>query len=170
MVRLMPRVYTKTKNRGGKKLSYSCSRCPEPILPGQTYHEWSFRYGPKMRQHTQHGLPRRSQLTMSKMSGVYAAVEEVEDLISAEEFEIEAAKSAMEDAASTIREVASEYEEAAEPFGYSGENQERYEALDGWADEFENFDLPEREDGESEEDYRDTFRMEVESILTDEPF
>jgi hypothetical protein len=138
----MPRVYTKTKNRGGKKLSYSCSRCSEPILPGQTYHEWSFRYGPKMRQHTQHGLPRRSQLTMSKM----------------------------EEAASTIREVASEYEEAAEPFGYSGENQERYEALDGWADEFENFDLPEREDGESEEDYRDTFRMEVESILTDEPF
>jgi len=132
----MPKVYTyKTQERRkhADKGYYRCSACGQDILPGQERYEWSFRFGGTYRRHVTCGFPRPSELTQSKMAQVYAATEAVEDLFK-EDVTLEEVQEALNTAAEEIEQVASEYEEAAQNFGQSGENQERYEALDSYAD------------------------------------
>src|SRR5262245_3074105 len=113
----MPRVHTKTKSTRGR--TYTCEKCGQPILPGHSYHTWSFRYGGARFQHSACGYPLRSQLTQSKMSTVYSAMEGVQDglakLTSLEDIETE-----VQTLAETVREIEEEYREAAEPFGDMG--------------------------------------------------
>lgn len=77
------RVYTKTKNNGGKKPSYQCSKCEKPIIPGQKYFEYKHRYAAPNRRHVEHGAPKQSEMCTGKMSGVYAAIEGAEDTLAA---------------------------------------------------------------------------------------
>jgi hypothetical protein len=138
----MPKVYTyKTAERKkhADKGYYQCVKCHKDILPGQERYEWSFRFGGTMRQHVSCGYPRQSQLTQSKMGEIYAAQEAVEDLIAAGPglFERSDLVAELENLSEVIGNVASEYEEAAENFGRSGENQERYEALDAYQSEID---------------------------------
>jgi len=133
----MPRVQTKTKIKLGA--DRKCGRCGEAIEPGQQYRQWSFRYGgTHYRCMRTQCAPRQSDLTQSKMQAVYLAIEDAEDSVGDVE-DHEALSSLVEGVADVVREVADEYTEAAEPFGGQGENQERAEELEGWADELESF-------------------------------
>lgn len=148
----MPKVYTyKTQARRKTTEPYRCIRCREDILPGQERYEWSFRYGGTYRQHVSCGYPKRSQLTQSKMGAVYDAIDEPWG-----DTQEEIATN-LENAAEVVREVASEYEDAAEAFGGAGENQERAEALEAFADELgqakDEVEGADKEDSETDEGF-----------------
>jgi hypothetical protein len=130
----MPRVLEKTKNRAGAERS--CGRCGKVIQPGERYLSWSFRYGGTYYRCIEHP-PKPSDLTQSKMSGVYAAIESAEvDLPKTEMDELD---DLIHGVGETAQEVADEYREAAEPFGGEGENAERADELEGFADELLSF-------------------------------
>lgn len=139
----MPRVNVKTKNRAGKL--YNCGRCSDPIKAGERYYEWSFRYGGTRRQHEKHGRPKQSQLTQSKMSGVYAACEDAEAAIAAAG-STEDIAAALNDCASAVSDVKSEYEDGLSSLpqglqdagGPGGQTQEKIDALDEFASELES--------------------------------
>lgn len=151
----MPKISTKKKSTRGE--SYSCAKCINKIVAGEEYHEWSFRYGGTYRQHAEHGFPRASQLTQSKMSQAHAACEELEDALgnldTISDIE-EAAQSCMD----SLQEVIDEYEEAIESMPASEEQnreridqiQETIDALDS-AKDYADDDL-EEEDGEDDEE------------------
>lgn len=139
----MPRVTTRTKSRRGRDIR--CGRCGKPIEPGQSYFTWAFRYGGPRYRCAEH-RPRPSELTQSKMAEVLAAIEEAEDAMQSAE-SVQEIIDAVEAVAQTAHDVAYEYEAAAEPFGQSGENQERYEMLEEYADGLDNFQ-PEEVDAE----------------------
>lgn len=106
------------------------------IQKGDTYYKWSFRYGGTHKSKT---YPRPSQLTQSKYSTVYAALESVQDMLSQDGMTIEDVVCAAGAAADEIREVASEYEEADEQMGgHQGANSERAQACEECADELES--------------------------------
>lgn len=147
----MPRVTQHKKNRGGKTEEYRCQRCSEGIKPGETYYEWSFRYGGTQRQHTSHGYPRGSQLTQSKLGEVYAAAESLEDwyfeqpvgtdVVDEDYLQglIESATSIIADARDQAESVISEYQDAIEAMPASEEqNQERIDAIEDWVGELES--------------------------------
>lgn len=135
----MPRVITATKNHAGK--ARNCGRCGEPIIPGEKYRKWSFRYGGT---HFRCGRtscnPRPSELTQSKLSTVYAAQEDAHDTIGAATT-VEDITGAVEAVAEAAREVADEYQEADEAFGGTGatEHAERASEMEGFAEELESW-------------------------------
>lgn len=143
----MPRVHTRTKSRRGAERR--CGRCGEPILPGETYFTWSFRYGGQRFNCHRH-RPRQSELTQSLMGDVYAAIESAEDQLPGCEV-ISDIAALVEEVAGAAREVADQYEQAAEPFGGQGENQDRADELGGWADDLESFqpDEPSEDDSDA---------------------
>lgn len=143
----MPRVNTQTKSNRGRTLH--CGRCGATILPTETYFSWSFRYG-GTRTNCHRHPPRSSELTQSKMAEVYAAIESAEDQLDGCTT-IEDIKDQVTDVASTVQEVAGEYRDAAEAFGGQGENAERADELDSWADELESFDPDEPPDPDDDE-------------------
>lgn len=137
----MPRVNRSTKNKAGK--SYTCDVCSKGITAGQDYYSWSFR-----RRHVECGYPKRSELTHSKMSAVYAAVESAEESISTAS-DVDSLAEALRNVAESAREVAQEYMDAVEAMNMSGagtENEERADSLNAFADEIES----EADDIESE--------------------
>jgi len=106
------------------------------VAKGETYYKWSFRYGGTHKSKT---YPRSSQLTQSKYSGVYAALEEIQDLINTPDVVIADLVECANMAAEGIREVASEYEQADEDMGgHQGINSERASACEECADELES--------------------------------
>lgn len=163
----MARARLKTKNRGGKTGEYRCSGCSEPIVPGERYWEWSFRYGGTYRQHATHGMPRPSQLTQSNMSEVYAGIESVEDLIARDDWSTEDAVSAVEELRSTVEEVAQGYRDAAEPFGDAGPHAERADELDSYADQLDGIDLSEWEHVENPDALGEAWREDARSAVED---
>lgn len=105
------------------------------IKKGETYYKWSFRYGGT---HKSGKHPRASQLTQSKYSAVYAALEAVEDVCADATSVLQDIVDALSDAANTIHEVAEEYNEADEAMGGNqGVNYERAEACEECATELE---------------------------------
>jgi hypothetical protein len=171
----MPRVRSyKTVKRPGGKPPHTCDKCGKPIEPGTQRYEWKFRYGGTYRRHTTCGMPRPSELTHSNKADLYAAQEAISDAMgnhpsTTDDFPAyaEAIAQTLRDAAEVARDTGSIYEQAAEPFGGQGENQERYEACEQWADELENAadevesvavedverdDYPEGDDGTDEYD------------------
>src|SRR5258707_5156 len=77
----MARGFTKTKSGQGK--TYGCSKCGKPIEKGQRYHEWTLYRAPTRRRHEACGRPQQSELTSSKMSQAYAAVEALQEAVAA---------------------------------------------------------------------------------------
>lgn len=120
-----------------------CCRCPEPIVKGEEYHQWAIksqRGGTVYRQHTSHGHVRQSQLTHSKMSGVYAAIEGAEDALSSAET-CEDVAEALRSAASDVEGVRDEYQESLDNMpeqlqqGDTGQQiQEKVDGLEEFAD------------------------------------
>jgi hypothetical protein len=141
------RVKLKTKNKGIKVETYPCRKCEEPIKPGEQYYEWKHRNSPFSRQHQSHGAPKQSELCSGKMSGVYAATEELSDVIDAASRDNN--PSSLADAlmacAEAVREVAQEYEDnrGNMPEGLQDGNvgtdmQEKADALNDFADSLES--------------------------------
>jgi hypothetical protein len=145
----MPRVLTKTKNRAGK--DRACGKCARPILPGEKYRTWSFRYGgTRFRCDRPECAPRPSELTQSLMGSVYAAQESFEDQAAAGFETVADIVTAVEEVAEAAQEVCDQYREAAEPFGGAGEHAERADELESWISELEGF-MPEEEPDDEEE-------------------
>jgi hypothetical protein len=143
-------VEDKSKPKPNRK----CDKCGKEIKVGDPY-KWTeikMTYG-GMKKVRCMDCPswKQSELTMSKMSGVYAAQEMVEDtdVLSVEDLE-----SLRDDAVSQIEEVAQEYEDSAtnieEGFGHSTsmseELNEKAESLRSWADEIQSVDFEEPPD------------------------
>jgi|SRR5579859_2023094 len=139
----MPRVHSKTKNKAGEP--YPCVLCSETIKAGEKYYEWSFRYGGTKRQHQSHGSPKPSQLTQSKMSGAYAAIEAAEDAIQSAA-SVEDLAAALNDCASEIENVSQEYQDGLDALpdglrdagGPGGETQEKIDALTSFAESLQS--------------------------------
>lgn len=134
-----------------------CGRCGRKIQPGENRYEWFFRYGGRQVRCTEHP-PQPSELTNSEhLSALYAAQEQITDAISEggepttrEELvdALAALKAAVESAADAAHDAADAYREAAEPFGGAGENGERADAAESFADELDNVDINEDVDEE----------------------
>lgn len=166
----MPKVTRKKKIRGRTKGDeYRCNGCSEPITPGQFYFQWAFRYGGIYRRHVEHGYPKPSMLTQSKLGEVYAGIEDVEDVLASETFEGSDVTDALANLASVCTDIASEYEAAAEPFGGQGPNQEYAEQVQEFGDDVEQLSIDECPEGEDVEAWRDEVRSEVESVLGNAP-
>lgn len=176
----MPRVHTKTKAKQGQ--TYTCGKCCKPILPGDKYHQWSFRYGGTKFQHATCGYPKASQLTMSKMQPAYAAVEALdEDLTAARK--ANAGKGDATMIAPALRMCAEEcdsvredYEQGLENMGDSlsqgptGQDmQEKVDALSEFSDRL-NAAADEIDDLANEEKNDDETQEEFESRIVDEAF
>lgn len=140
----MPRAFLKTKNRGGHH-TYTCTRCGEPIEAGQTYYTWKFNRGGRFYQHGEHGYPKPSQLSNSKIAVLLDAVQEA-DLGSCET--VEDMKAVLADVANSAREVAQEYADSADNIESSWPSgnptseacRETSENLEGYAEDLESWD------------------------------
>lgn len=149
----MPRVTVKKKNRAGA--DRECGRCGDGIEPGQEYRSWSFRYGGTHYRCMKPGCrPRQSELTQSKMSEVYSAVEEAEETLKGDASTITVAdiRDAVSEAAEAVGAVAEEYREADQAFGGQGatESAERADELEDFASALDNFSPEEETDEDSE--------------------
>jgi hypothetical protein len=146
----MPRVYAQKKSSRGAVRT--CGRCGRTILPGEKYYQWSFRFGGTRYNCGDH-YPRQSELTQSKMSGVYAAIESAEDSLPGAET-VDDVNAIVQATAEEIRSVAEEYSEAAEAMGAAGESsdsRERADTLKSAADELEQWEADvEESDDESD--------------------
>lgn len=170
----MPRVATKTKSKAGKP--YDCSRCAEPIKAGDKYYEWSFYRSSPTRQHESHGYPKPSQLTQSKLSGAYAAIEDAEETISTADNAADMAQ-ALTTAAEEVCTVKDEYQESLDNMGDNlaqgstgQEIQEKIDALEEFegtlndaASEIESGETP--EEGTSAEDHLEALRQQASDAL-----
>jgi len=140
----------------------NCEVCGEPITKGMAYKWVKPRYGGKRVRHETCRDWRASELTSSKMAGVYAAQEAFGDLSPSS---IEDVSDAVHTAGEEVRNVAEEYRESAQniedgfqhPTFMSDELNEKADELESWADELEGFEVDEgqltcRDCAESEED------------------
>lgn len=136
----MPRVHIKRRHPSGRGQELTCGKCGDTIEHGANYRRWDFRYGGKrIRCMKPECAPRPGDLTQSKMGEVYNAQHDLSQLAN-DDVPILAAsvQQGLADLAEVARDTAGEYEEAAQHFGGQGENQERYEQLDQWADELDD--------------------------------
>lgn len=111
------------------------------VKKGEPYYWWEFRYGGKRMSKTP---PRPSQLTQSKMSGVYAAQEGLKDALAAAS-DPDDITSAIDQAVGELEDVASEYEDSLSNMpdslqqSSSGEAiQEKIDAIREYAGELES--------------------------------
>jgi hypothetical protein len=143
----MPRVTSVAK---AQKSPGKCGKCGAEIKAGEAYKWWAFRYGGKRVRCGSCPTPRASELTQSKMSGVFAAQENAQDAISAfrdgSHDSADDLTSALESAAEDIRSVGEEYRESSQNIedGFQHRTQmcddleEKADALDSVADELSN--------------------------------
>lgn len=149
----MPRVFRKTKNRGGHKV-YACSAptCrierdggTRDIRPGDDYLTWKFNRGSRFFRHAECGYPKRSELSNSKMAAVWDAVDDFDVSAAASAEDI---KSDLEAVAQAAREVADEYQAAADsilsafPSGNTTSEacSTTADELNSWADDLESWE------------------------------
>lgn len=156
----MPRV--ESKKKGGGKTRH-CAVCQAEIIKGERYYTFAFRYGGR-RYHCKDHRPKRSQLTQSKLSAVYEAIEAAEENIG-DVTTVEDAEQMLNEIAEVVREVAEEYREAAEPFGGAGENADRADELEGFADELEGASFDAADPEEPEEVDEDQLRIDLSQEL-----
>lgn len=130
-----------------------CGKCDKKIEKGQGYLYWAFFRGPKnIRCLELKCKPRNSDLCNSKMSGVYAVVENVEDFINGEsgDHTVDDIRSTLEEAASSIRDVAGEYDDWGQSMPAATEQaEEKSSNLNGFADELDGVSIDEEPDYET---------------------
>jgi hypothetical protein len=141
------------------------------IKAGDSYYFWSLMSGGRGHRHFSKTLPKPSQLTSSSFMQQYLAIGE--DLEEAIQAAVEAGdlESARDNAVSEIESLKDETQGSLDnmPENLQGSAtgellQERVDSLETWSGELEGIDLdysfeddkePEREEGESDEDYTD---------------
>lgn len=112
----MPRV-TNHISQGRSQNPMQCCKCTSQIVKGERYYQWAIkaqRGGTVYRQHESHGRPKQSQLTHSKMSDVYAAIESAEEAI--------ASSGCCSDVAEALRGAASDIESVRDDYQSSLDN------------------------------------------------
>lgn len=168
----MPRVYTKTANKGAKK-ARNCTRCHQPIEAGQKFYQWCPRAtrsgsGYNRFRHVACGSPRQSELyPFNKLAPLWDAQADADGeitLVSVDERDhasaLEAIKATVQTVADAARSVGEEYGESADNiesgFGHetyqSSELREKADALEAWADELEQWEPAQDEPDLSEFD------------------
>src|SRR5947199_8233502 len=112
---------TVTTQKASGRTERKCGRaeCGKVIPKGEEYYIYSFRYGGKHFRCKDH-YPRRSELTQSRMSDVYAAIEDFEDNFTNGADNLEEITSKVEEVREAAEEVCEAYREAAEHFGGAG--------------------------------------------------
>lgn len=188
----MPRVHTKTKNRGGTK-TYTCRYCQQAVEPGQAFYQWTKRYGGPQYCHVACGFPRPSWLSGRKTAIVEDAIQDAGKDLGALTFELEQtaepgdtvslddvvsdAQSVLESVADEAEGVADEYESSADNMPESLQYGSQAEAmrdvaerLREWADNLRSFDptttsadLPELTD----EGGRDAWQDDAQTAIDD---
>lgn len=167
------------------KPNLTCGKCGKEIEPGMPY-KWvqpkSSVYGGSKRYRcdTCPGW-RQSELTSSKMAGVYSAQEQLDDQLGSCE-SVDDFMALRDDLADQIESVGEEYKEAAQNivdgFGHetmqSDELEEKGDSLIEWAEEIRNVDFDEEPDEpdeepdeDSDEDERETWLSEMQDRLSD---
>lgn len=170
-----------------------CGACGKDIEPGTPYKWVKIKSGPyggaKMNRHEACPTWKPSELTSSKMSGIYAAQEQCDEQVGDCE-SIEDLESLRDELEEAVRGVAEEYEESAtnieEGFGHetsmSEELKQKAEDLNGWADDISNVafdpfeetapdDLPEDADEDTVAEAQDAWDEWIDqqrSLLHDE--
>lgn len=152
----MPRVNTAKKNKGGTKRN--CRRCGGEIKPGEKYFYYKFRYGPTFYHCVAH-YPKPSDLTRSKMSAAYAAIEtadaEIENVRKMED--VASLPDILERCADEIEAVHDEYQDGLDNMPDSlreaaTETQDKIDELESFADSLRSVDIetekPEDQDQE----------------------
>lgn len=160
----MPRVHTKTKSARGK--TYKCQTCHEDIVEGESFYEWSRRFGRSgqtYRQHAKCGRPRPTQLSSRKTAVLEEAIDaadfssfspelDLESLLTEGgevEVDISDLETILEEIADVAREIGQEYQDGHDnmPEGLQqGEvgmaMEEIAQELESWADDLvSNADL-----------------------------
>lgn len=171
----MPRAFLKTKIRAGRE--YKCEKCGKVIEPGTKYYTWKFNFGAQHIQCTDHGAPRPSQLTNSKMGEVWDAQADFDlgDATCADD--IEASLASVAEAA---RSVSEQYGEAADniessfPSGNPTSEACRTASddLESWADELERWqpeDDDEPEDEDEKEEWLEAMRGSAQDLVDNAP-
>lgn len=161
-----------TTVKAARKPQGRCGRCGKEIEKGDGYRHASpgFRSRKLVRCLEDACRFRPSDLTTSKMSQVYAAVEGVEDSLAefgpfedhdAVKDEAQALVDGMKDEIEAVRD---EYQEALDQWEYGNEQiQEKVDEVEGWVDVCEGWDCPEVED-EEDMDLEEYVAQVVESI------
>jgi hypothetical protein len=149
----MARTHFVQQRGRGKKGPFKelrCSTCGQPIEVGKPYKWFKMKTtygGIKKSYHPDCEIP-ASHRTTSRMGAIYDAQTQLgNDLAQAEDFD--SIREVLEAFAQEVRQVAEEYGESADNmesgFGHetyqSQELRERSEALEGWADEIEQWDF-----------------------------
>lgn len=129
----------------------NCRRCGKAIKCGEPYFWFANRIGGSSirKNYCADHRPRMSDTTTSKMSSVYAARENVDDIVQAASGDwkayAESLSEALNEAAQTSRDVAEEYRdgvsnmpEGLQQGSIAQESEEKADALDSWADALEN--------------------------------
>lgn len=163
----MAKIYESTKSSRGE--THNCDKCHQPITTGQKFLYWKLSMNsPLHRRHAACGRPRPSELTSSKLSGVYAAVESAEDALNALGKEDTPADIAqiLNDCAGEVESVKDEYQESLdnmpEPLqqGPTGQDmQEKIESLETFHNVLTDkaSDLEGLEKDDDDEDQEDWF-------------
>lgn len=104
---------------------------------GDTYYEWTFRYGGMRRSKTP---PKQSQLTQSEfLSEFYSIQEEISEMTDLESFDD--IKSRIEQLRDDQEEKRSNMPEQLQDSASGEMLQERYDALDEWVSDLDSIDL-----------------------------
>jgi hypothetical protein len=164
----MARCFSAKKSKAGK--SIECGRCEAPIVPGELYYFFSVGFRGSKRYRCKLHRPKQSELCGSKLSGVYAAIEDVEEVLTTATTPEEIAE-ALESAASDVESVRDEYQESYDNLGDNFQNgqpgddiQEKIDACEEFAqtlsdaaDEVRNIDTSatDDEDADTDDDHAD---------------
>lgn len=172
----MPRAFLKTKNRGGVH-TYICTKCGKPIEAGQDYYTWKFNRGGRYWQHADHGYPRPSQLSNSKMAQVEDAVHDfdVSGASSPEDIKV-----SLQDVASVAQDVAQEYTDSADNIESSWPSgnptseacRETASALESWVSDLESWEPDNEfdpEQHETQDDWLEECRQAAQSVVDEAP-
>lgn len=122
------------------ELGYQCIKCAAPIEQGKPYKWAKGRYTHKkiLCGSTSCQFSRADLTSSEKLSRLYGAQETAEDVVANWEDGLQDLESFLTEAAEAAREVAEEYAAAAEAMGAAGgQNTERAELCEAWADELE---------------------------------
>lgn len=172
----MPKVIETKKIARGKDVT--CEKCHTKIEVGEMYYKWEFRYGGAHSQHVKCGRPRPSQLTQSKMSGAYAALESAEDQLNAAGLDEPGdIASILNSCAEEIGNVADEYQEGIDnmPEGLqqgatAQESEEKINNLNDFKDNLESVasdiegETFEFDEDEPEEPAEEETEIEIEKL------
>jgi chromosome segregation ATPase len=133
----MARAFSQVKSSRGKELK--CGRCGHVIVAGETYFHFAVGFRGSKQIRCKDHRPRQSELCGNKLSGVYAAIESVEDVLAQTELSIDDIGSALDDAASSVEEVRDEYQESFDSMGDNLQNADTGQQVQEKIDACEEF-------------------------------